>query len=227
MSQDSMTQVSRFKIRQHHHPQIESTDKNAPQADWQTHPQKKTDDGFLRNLSVAAALVICAVTLRTGVLPELKQTSDIIMTAATDQSLLDDQLGKLSFVSSLFPEAVLVFGEERSPQLSTPVSDGSIVHTWSEQEPYMSWRTGSQLVSATAGGEVSGVYHGAGDEWLVEVVGDNGMSYLYGNLGCVDVHTGDSVASGAIIGQLLPDSDFVFEVFRNGNSIDPTSFFVK
>lgn len=175
---------------------------------------------------MAAALVLCAVTLRTGAIPELNHTTDIIMTAATDHSLLDDQLGKLSFVSTLFPEAVLVFGEQRTDDLIMPVS-GTVLHTWSEREPYISWQTNSQQVKAAADGEVSGVYHGLGEEWLVEAVDHNGLTYIYGNLRGVYVQTGDAISAGDLIGTLISDKEFVFEVFKNGISIDPANFIFR
>lgn len=179
---------------------------------------------FWRNLAVAAALVLCAVTLRTGAVPPLNNTTDLILTAATDDSLLDDDLGKLSFVSALFPEAVLVFGQQNGAALSMPVSGGVVVHAWSVAEPYMSWRTGSRNVTASAAGEVTGVYHGMGEELLVEVRGNDGLSCIYGNLAETFVRTGDAVTAGETLGTLNADADAVFEVRRNGMSIDPALF---
>jgi septal ring factor EnvC (AmiA/AmiB activator) len=167
--------------------------------------------------------VLCAVVLRTGAVPPLNDAADVILTAATDQSLLDDQLGKLSFVSTLFPEAVLVFGEN-SAELAAPVSGGMVVHAWSESEPWMSWRTSAAVVTASAGGEVIGVYHGIGDERMVQVQGSDGLKCTYGNLADVSVRTGDSVSAGDVIGMLLPGEDFVMEVYKGGKSVDPARY---
>lgn len=180
-------------------------------------------EAFLRNLAVAAALVLCAVTLRTGAIPSVSDTADAVLTAATDRSLLDDQLGKLSFVSTLFPEAVLVFGEQ-TQQLAQPVSGGTVVHAWSSAEPYTAWRTGSRQVCAAASGEVIGVYHGNGAERLVQVLGEDGLSCLYGNLSEVAVQLGDCVLTGDTLGTLLPGEDCVFEVRRDGISVDPARY---
>ena len=223
MSRIQETQVSPLKVRD---AMLSAEDEklNAAQVDWPEPIKRKRGEAFLRNLTVSAALVLCAVTLRTGTLPELSDAADVVMTAATDDSLLDEQLGKLSFVSALFPEAVLVFGDQSRQSLSMPVSSGVVVHTWSEEEPYMSWRSsGSQVVSAAAG-EVIGVYHGNGDERLVQVLHEDGLSCLYGNLAEVTVQTGDAVSVGDILGELLPGTDCVFEVRQDGVSIDPALY---
>lgn len=200
---------------------------SAPEVEWREAPKKHRAENFVKNLSVSAALVLCAVALRTGAVPALDKTTDAVMTAATDQSLLDEQLGKLSFVSALFPEAVLVFGESSAKQLNLPVSAGTVIHAWSEAEPYMSWRTNEMSVTASSDGEVIGVYHGNGDERLVQVAGYDGLSCLYGNLADVAVQTGDAVSAGEVIGTLLPGEDFVFEVRREGRSIDPALYFSR
>lgn len=197
---------------------------NTPQITWTEKPKKRAGERLMRNLTVSAALVLCAVTLRAGALPRLSDATDAVLTAATDDSLLDDQLGKLSFVSTLFPEATLVFGESRDDELSLPVSGGVVVHAWSQAEPYMSWRTESDLITAAADGEVIGVYHGNGEERLVQVMGDSGIACLYGNLAEVSVQTGDAVYAGDPLGTLMHGAEAVFEVRRDGMSIDPALF---
>ena len=187
-------------------------------------PTPRTRGAYiLRNLAVASALVLCAVTLHTGAIPQFNSTADVVLTAVTDQSLLDDQLGKLSFVSSFFPEAVLVFGVSDS-HLTMPVDGGVVVHAWSASEPYMSWRTSDTQVRASADGEVVGVYHGDGDERLVQVAGTEGLACLYGNLAEVFVQTGDPVSAGDILGTLAMGEDFVLEVRKDGKSVDPSLY---
>ena len=226
MPQIRETRVSAMRVRQGSL-SAEPPEARPLEVDWKETPRKHRAERFVKNLSVAAALVLCAVALRTGAVPALDKTTDAVMTAATDQSLLDEQLGKLSFVSALFPEAVLVFGESATSQLDLPVSAGTVIHAWSEAEPYMSWRTNATSVTASSDGEVIGVYHGNGDERLVQIAGYDGLSCLYGNLDEVLVQTGDAVAAGAVIGMLLPGEDFVFEVRREGRSIDPALFFSR
>lgn len=184
-------------------------------------PKRHPGESLMKNMAVAAALVLCVVTLRTGAIPSLSEATDLVMTAATDQTLLDDQLGKLSFVSAMFPEAVLVFGEHSEP-LALPVSGGVINHCWSEEEPYVSWTTNSHQISSATDGEVMGVYHGNGAERIIEVMSANGMRCYYGNIASAFVETGDYVETGASIGTLLTGADFVFEVRKDGRSVDPS-----
>lgn len=181
----------------------------------------RTNSDLMKNLSMSAALVLCVVALRAGAAPSLQNGVDAVLTAASGDTLLDDRLGRLSFVSSIFPEATLVFGESSQGVLSMPVSDGSVVHAWSRQEPYTMWRTGSQEVLSAMDGEVSGVYHGNGDEVLVQVSGAGGLSCVYGNLAESCVGVGDYVYTGDAIGTLLSGEEMAFEVRQDGISVDP------
>ena len=94
---------------------------------------------------------------------------------------MNGDLGKLSFVSSIFPEASLVFGESGG-KLTMPVEAESVVHAWSQSEPFISWDAQTKIVTSAMAGEVIGVYHGNEDERLVQVLGADGLSCLYGNL---------------------------------------------
>jgi len=215
MAEKQGLQVGRMQVRR-----TVSGEARASSIQWKEPVKKRQGEQLLRNMAVAAALLICAVTLRAGALPPLSPLTDAVLTAATDDSLLDDQLGRLSFVSSMFPEAALVFSA-RETSLALPVSGGVVVHAWSESEPYMSWRTNSTVVTSASDGEVIGVYHGYGDERLVQVMGEDGIACMYGNLEEIHVMTGDHVAAGDPIGTLLTGADAVFEVRRDGMSIDP------
>lgn len=191
--------------------------------DWKQPVKRPMGEELLKNLGVASALVLCAVALRGGAVPGASGAVDAVLTAATDDSLLDDHLGKLSFVSSLFPEATLVFGENRQ-SLCLPVSGGAVVHAWSEAEPYMAWRSQSPQVYAAGSGTVAGVYHGENEERLVQVVGENGVSCVYGNLQQAAVQMGDTVEAGDTLGTLLEGQDCVLEVRVDGVSVDPAAY---
>ena len=223
MSQSRKTNVTGLKVRNTGHVITPAAESVSISEEWYESKDLKQKDSFLRNLSIASALVLCAVTLRTGALPSLTETTDAVLAAVTDQSLLDENLGKLSFVSTLFPEAVLVFGEQPAFDSILPVSAGYVTHAWSEYEPYTSWHSELMDIVSAAAGEVTGIYHGYEDEWIVEVTGESEYTWLYGNLGQVMVQLGDSIASGMPIGQTLSGEDFVLEVRRNGISIDPSA----
>lgn len=217
--QQNETQVGRTRVRRG----MLSSQATMPEIEWKQPQKRPMGEHLMRNLSVAAALLICAVTLRSGALPELSPATEAVLTAATDDSLLNDQLGRLSFVSAIFPEAALVFSDNRS-DLALPVSGGVVVHAWTPSEPYLSWRTGDEQVTSASAGDVIGVYHGNGDERLVQVMGADGLVCLYGNLAQVNVRTGDAVGVGDPIGTLMTGADFVFELRRDGRSIDPAVF---
>lgn len=202
----------------------EAPDEALKDVEWVQKEKKQKGEPLLKNMAVAASLVLCAAALRTGAIPPLTGTADAVMTAVTDDSLLNDQLGKLSFVSALFPEASLVFAAQQGAELAMPVSGGAVVHAWSEAEPYMAWRSGSRGVTAAADGEVVGVYHGNRGERLVQVLGSDGLSCLYGNLAATAVSVGDAVRAGDSLGDLLEGADAVFELRRDGVSIDPALF---
>ena len=226
MSQQDRTQISRLKIRTSSVPIFEMEAAAAtPQLEWYTETTIQRDH-FFRNLTVAAALVLCVVTLRSGAIPPLDRAADAVLAAATDQSLLDEQLGKLSFVSALFPEAVLVFGEQQDISAMMPIDAEAIIHAWSEAEPYVSWMTASDDVVAAAAGEVTGIYHGYGDELILEV-SDNDYTWMYGNLAALAVTLGDQLQPGTPIGSMLAGEDFALEVRRNGESFDPLTLFVQ
>lgn len=227
MRQELSTKTGPMQIRTSMLTNGITSSKVAEEIDWQAARKTHRGEHFMKNLAVAAAVVLCAVTLRTGAIPETSAATDLIMTAATDQSLLDEKLGKLSFVSTLFPEAVLVFGDSSDDMLSIPVSGGVIIHTWSENEPYISWRTDDREVMASAEGEVIGVYHGTDEERIIQVLGADGITCMYGNLDQAYVQTGDWIAAGDLVGKLKKGSDFIFEVKKNGYSVDPALYLAK
>lgn len=191
--------------------------------DWKKPVRRPVGEALLKNLGVAAALVMCCMALKGGAVPGASGAVDAVLTAATDDSLLDDHLGKLSFVSTLFPEATLVFGESQH-SLCLPVSGGAVVHAWSEAEPYMAWRTQGAQVLAAGGGTVAGVYHGENEERLVQVTGEDGISCVYGNLQQASVQMGDRVQAGEPLGTLMEGEDCVLEVRVDGVSVDPAAY---
>lgn len=192
-----------------------------PAVSWREQVRRKPGEEFLKNMAVAAALVVCAAALRSGAVPSLTQPADAVLAAVSGDPLLDEQLGKLSFVSALFPEATLVFGEQTEEALVMPVSGAVVAHAWSEAEPYISWTCASGRVISSLAGEVSGVYHGNDEERIIQVTADNGLSCLYGNIETAAVAAGDAVRTGDVLGTLLPGAECVMEVRRNGFSVDP------
>lgn len=226
MSQQNQTRVSRLRARS---PIVFSnnTEGGKPSVPEWHEDERPTTDHFFRNLTVAATMVLCVVTLRTGAIPPLDHTTDAVLTAATDQSLLDEQLGKLSFVNALFPEAVLVFGEQQPSSARIPIDAEAVTHAWSEEEPYTCWRSNDSQIVAASEGEVTGIFHGYEDELIVEVSDASNLTWLYGNLSELAVSLGDQLKPGDPIGHILSGEDLALEVRCNGRSFDPQSIFEK
>ncbi len=199
------------------------TQQSDPQVEWVEDKKRCFGDQLSRNLTVTAALLLCAVLLRQGTFPGLSGAADAVVTAVSNDELLNDALGKLTFVGNFFPQAQSVFGEQ-ADALSLPVSAGELVHTWSQSEPYLEWATSVETVTASSAGQVIGVYHGNGDERLVQVLGDDGIACLYGNLQELSVSEGERVKQGDVLGTLLPGMACVMEVRQNGVLIDPTGW---
>lgn len=189
---------------------------------WQVKAKKARGEEILKNIGTASALLVCLVMLRNGALPTSDQWTDTVLTAAVDETLLDEKLGKLSFVSALFPEAVLVFGNSHTASVSPPVEASAAIHTWSAQEPYIAWLSDSTCVFAAINGEVRGVYHGMDEELIVHIANDQHLSCIAGNLRSVNVEVGDQVMQGDLIGWIGEGSFCTFEVQQDGISIDPS-----
>lgn len=191
---------------------------------WQQPVKRSRLEELTKNMAVAAALLICVVALRNGALPGSDGLMEAVLTATTGDTLLDDQLGKLTFVSTLFPEATLVFGEAHTDaDILMPVTGAEVVHAWSETEPYTAWQAAEKMVYSAIGGEVMGVYHGENEELIVHVQRDDGLACLSGNMGKVLVSAGEAVEEGALLGYLREDAVCWFEVRQDGWSVDPAA----
>ena len=127
MQKEPQTSVSEMKMI-HRTPIVSSAVESVPEIQWRTRSKPAWCEHLLKNLSVAAALVICAVAVRSGSL-ENADWSDAVLTAATGDTLKHAQVAKLTYVSSLIPEATLVFRETTEQSLPLPVRGGSVEHT--------------------------------------------------------------------------------------------------
>ena len=185
---------------------------------WEQARRWRPGRTLMKNLAVSAALVISAVTLRCGALPGAEQAVDAVLTAAGEDTLLDDRLGKLSFVGSFFPEAALVFGS--NDDYAWPVEEGTAVHAWNEAEPYMAWQTTDGSVFSAADGVVMETGCGADGLRTLTVRNEDGLLCVYGGLKTIEREEGDSVARGEHLGT-VGEQLLCMEVFRSGRSIDP------
>lgn len=196
--------------------------KSSSRAEWADAPKPSRWQSLTKNTAVAAALLICVAALRSGAIPPLSGVTEAVLTAASHDTLLDDQLGRLTFVSRLFPEATLVFGESTlDASLAWPVSGGTILQAWSEEQPYAMLSADDRRVYSAIDGEVMGVYHGEDEELLVHVLRSDGLSVVCGNLAGAAVSVGDAVTEGMLLGHLADGAACSLEVRRDGRSVDP------
>ncbi len=187
--------------------------------EWITPKKKSFVESLTRNVAVAAALLLFVVAVRNAAVPEAKD----VFTAVKDSvnMNLDETLGKLSFVSNLLPESALVFwSNDEAIQVTAPVH-GDVVHTFSEEEPYVGLLGVSNDVHAAADGEVMNIAHGDGEERIMRVRHDDGLETIYGNLSQCYVEEGDQVYEGDVIGETADKQPVYFEVRRSGRSVDP------
>jgi len=187
--------------------------------EWITPKKKSFVESLTRNVAVAAALLLFVVAVRNAAIPEAKD----VFTAVKDSvnMNLDETLGKLSFVSNLLPESALVFwNSDDTVQVTAPVH-GDVVHTFSEDEPYVGLLGVSCDVHAAADGEVMNIAHGDGEERIVRVRHEDGLETIYGNLSQCYVTEGDQVYEGDVIGETDGKQPVYFEVRKSGRSVDP------
>ncbi len=187
--------------------------------EWVTPQKKSFVESLTRNVAVAAALLLFVVAVRNAAAP---QTQDVFTAIQDSVNMnLDETLGKLSFVSNLLPESALVFwNNEDAVQVTAPVH-GDIVHTFTEEEPYVGLLGVSNDVRAAADGEVMNIAHGDGEERVVRVRHEDGLETIYGNLSQCYVAEGDQVYEGDIIGETADKQPVYFEVRKSGRSVDP------
>ena len=189
---------------------------------WQQPVKRSRLEELTKNMAVAAALLICVVALRNGALPGSDGLMEAVLTATTGDTLLDDQLGKLTFVSTLFPEATLVFGEAHTDaDILMPVTGAEVVHAWSQREPYVMLETRRSDVRAAADGEVMSIAHGLDEERIVRIRHDDHTETLYGNLKNCHVSEGDQLCAGDVFAELLDGKPLAFELRVDGRSVDP------
>lgn len=212
-----------------HHKPLEEPAAPAPKTpakeagvEWVKPNRKSFADRLTRNVAMAAAILLCVVALRNAALPAAQDVFSAIKDSVTMD--LDETLGKLTFVSSLLPEAALVFlDDSESIQVFAPVK-GDLVHVWREEEPYIGLLGVSQDVRAAAEGDVMSVAHGENEERILRIRHGNGLETMYGNMKECYVSEGDHVYAGDLLGVTGSGQPVYFELRRNGRSINPISY---
>lgn len=182
-------------------------------------------DKLSRNAALAALMLLAIVSIRNAQLP----SGQTLLTAA--QTILDPEwdetLGKIDFVGHFFPETVSVFFETdvEKYRLITPCINERLVHSWSENEPYLGYDSSDDsIVRAVGDGQVMSLAHGTEEENIVRVRQEDGLEVLYYNLATLSIQEGDEVKQGQAIGSALAEKETAIEVRRNGISVNPTAW---
>lgn len=175
-----------------------------------------------RNLALAGMVLLALIAVRNEQLPTGQTVLEAIRQITEPE--WDETLGKISFVSTLFPDTASVFFDtslEKMP-VTTPCF-GEISHPWSREEPYLGFQGSDGLVYAAAPGQVMSLAHGMEEEWILRVRHDQGMETLYYNLGQINVREGDEVNEATCLGTVLAGKETVLEVRSGGRAVDPTA----
>ncbi len=202
-------------------------DEPAPQLKYlpPAKPRRSLADSLTRNIALASMLLLCVVAVRSAQLPSGKTVLSAVQEMVSTE--WDERLGKISFVSTLLPDAVSVFfNTAPKATLSTPCM-GTLSHAWTKSEPYLGYTAQSAQVFAVAAGEVMSIAHGNDDERIVRIRHEDGLETIYYNLQSLAVAEGDSVSTSTLIGQALADAQVVIEVRRGGVAIDPTALMAE
>lgn len=131
----------------------------------------------------------------------------------------DERLGRLTFVSSLFPDTVQVFFP--SADALTAPCFGETTHAYSPDEPYLGFYASDKKVYPARAGEVVNLAHGENEERIVEVSHGNGLSTVYYNLSEAYVKEGQIVSETDVLGAANAGGVYL-EARRDGLPFDPT-----
>ena len=181
---------------------------------------------LMRNTAIACALLLTVLAVKNLNQPWSDRATEGLRQAMTMRLDLDETLGRLQFVRALIPETALVFMNlSADAALIAPV-DGTIVHTYSDQQPWLEYRCApAQPVLCAADGVVTTVGRGALGDYIISVEHENGVETVYAYLDSVDVSAGETIDAGEQVGVTAPadPSRLYFELRENGAPIDPTS----
>jgi len=190
-------------------------------------PEKETKsyaEKLTRNIALAFILVLVVSAIRNAKLPDGKTVMSAIQGTVDQQ--WDESLGKISFVSNMFPEAVSVFFSQTTQNTLVTPCIGTLIHAWTGNEPYLAYQLESNEIYALSSGQVMSIAHGINEEKVIRIRHEDGLEVLYYQLEHTKVQEGDLVDSHTIIGECLPGQQAIIEVRKEGLPIDPTTMII-
>lgn len=174
-------------------------------------------DKLTRNIAAAAALVVCAVMLRSAAMPDTQSVFNSLEESFGVE--LDDSLGKLTFVGN-------IIGAPLADKRLSLSHGEEIVHTYIESEPYIGLYCPDGEAHALQDSTVMAVGHGENEELLVCLRGRGGVETIYGNLASLSVREGDEVEQGTALGEVIGGRFLTLECRMQGESVSAASLIV-
>ncbi|MBE5777455.1 MAG: M23 family metallopeptidase [Clostridiales bacterium] len=182
----------------------------------------RTGERLTRNF-LCAALVIVSVYAVKGADLGSENLLEAAVSSLTETPW-EESLGRIQFVNSTFPETLAVFWNGNESMCLKVDSRSSVLHTWMENEPYLSVSSQNGNAYALCDGTVKSVSAGASKGLTVTLDHGDGYETLLYDLSVCLVQEGDTVRAGDVIGKLDDSGAMVFELRRNGLPMDPGKF---
>lgn len=181
--------------------------------------RRRHEKRLLKKHAVLAAVVLC-LGGAAGVALRSEGGVSAVMSRMTAGFEYDDTLGRLQFVSNILPQSAMVFlssADDANQAITLPTS-AEIVHTWSQQEPWLEYACTGDIDSCLAG-EVMTVVRNRNDEYTVRVMHEGGYESVYSGLDSVAIQENNLVSAGQKIGAAAGFA--AFELRKDGLSVLP------
>lgn len=177
-----------------------------------------------RNVLIATFVLACVVSARDMALSPDKNVLSVLQSAV--ESEWDENLGRLVYASNTLTDAIAVFSPAATtPQLYQPCLS-PVADVFSDDAPYIVYQPSESVYTAAACEVISVSCTGNENLYTIRTYCDNGLECLYFGLSSCFVAEGDILPARAQIGACT-DHSLVFEVRKNGVSIDASSMFIS
>ena len=179
-------------------------------------PQKAKYEALLgkltRNVAIAAALLLTVV----GIRDTAAHGGDFVQALKNAvEREWDQNVGRLTYVSTTLAESIQVFGR-KEPELLSPVARAVPSSAGGDASYLMYSAPGT--VYAAAEGEVTQIAHDDNGRSIVRVYHANGMDTIYYGLDACAVQEGDPVDANTVLGHSA--GAFAFEAQKYGRPIE-------
>ena len=183
--------------------------------------------GFLAQAAICAAALVCVAVMRMVDTPLTQQVTNGLSEAVTMEVDIGKEIGRLQFVRSIVPDAVLTFWESTSeslPQFVMPF-EGAVAAEFNEDRPGIAYVGADGTVRSAADGVVESVRETENSGFAIRIRHAGGISTQYGMLQGVKVAPGDEVKTGQDIALGLEGKagyHLYFQMLRAGEAVDPS-----